>query len=108
MRMIKGSGTPSNVPPQRALPIPRWARDDAPQATFSDGVAPPICVRKKQQLLLDVGRERGEFHDLRHAGAGHVTQPRKIGVVTDFTTIDHVLELDRECHESGHASERGP
>jgi hypothetical protein len=57
---------------------------------LADGAAPAVGARQEQDGLLDVRREEQEVPDLSDAGAGHVGQPRQVGVVGDLVLLHHL------------------
>jgi len=55
---------------------------------------------QEEQLLLDVGRQVQQVHDLGHACTGDVAQPCQIGLIGYFALSDQPIETDRQGHEA--------
>jgi hypothetical protein len=57
----------------------------------------------EEDYLLDVRREQRQVHDLSHPRPGDETQAGQVGVVLHLAAVDHLLELDRQRHQTGDA-----
>ena len=73
---------------------------DGSDVPLADRVAALHGPGQEQDLLLDVGRQVEEVHDLGDAGPGHVTQPGEIRVVPHLPAADDAVELDGQSHEA--------
>lgn len=57
--------------------------------------------RQVQDLLLDVGRQENQPHDLRHPGDRHAAESRELGVVPNDPFVDEPAHPDGQGHEAG-------
>ena len=73
---------------------------DGSDVPLADRVAALHGPGQEQDLLLDVGRQVGEVHDLCDADPGNVTQPGEVGVVPHLTAAHETVELDCKSHEA--------
>lgn len=67
--------------PHLPLLLPVGRGGDRPEVQFPDRVASGFDRRQEENLLLNVGREVEQVHDLRHPGAGDVPEAGELGVV---------------------------
>src|SRR5262249_41257359 len=78
-RALTGSALPvvqlSPLPPLR-IPIKRGR--DRQELAQANGVAAVLGARQEEDLLLDVGGELQEVHDLADAGPRHPPQPGQL------------------------------
>ncbi|MCK6486638.1 MAG: hypothetical protein L6R00_21215, partial [Phycisphaerae bacterium] len=70
-----------------------------------DSVATGRGEWEEEKLLLDVGGEVVEVHDLRHARLGDVRKAGQFGLIRDFANADEPIEVDRQGHQTGHTGD---
>src|SRR5207245_8766912 len=56
---------------------------------------------QEQNLLLEIGRQQEQVHDLGNARPAYVTQLGQRAVVGDAAGADEVLHADGQGHEAG-------
>ena len=71
---------PAQVLPEPHLLSPIGLGRDGAKVALGDGVAAGARPGKEEDLLLDVGRQLAEVHDLAEAGAGDVDQAGQFGL----------------------------
>jgi len=80
------------------LPLINPERDRREQSSipFFYGASVLNCEREKR--ILNVWGKQSQVHNLCQSRPRDITQASEIGVISDFATVDHLLELNRESH----------
>lgn len=85
--------------PQETLTAPIDLSRDGPKFMLGHRVSAARDRRHKEDGLLQVGREVQEIHDLRHAGAGDVTNGSEVRLRAHRSFPNEAIEPDRQCHQ---------
>ena len=94
--------------PHPSLPPPVHLRCARPQVAFRDRVAPALGPRQTEDLLLDIGGEVEQVHDLGDASAGDVTEAGEFGLVDDgFVAEEPISTRTRTSKSMADSSGRG-
>ena len=91
----------AHLGPHLPLPVPVGNGDDRPQVFFQDGVSPLHCIRKEEDILLDVRGKVEQVHDLGDARTGDIAQAGEVRIVLDIAPLDQFLKADRQSQELG-------
>jgi hypothetical protein len=80
--------------PEAPLLAPVRDPRDRLQVGQTDRIGSSISGGQEQNLLLDIGRQQEQVHDLGNARPAHVTQLSQRAVVGDAAGADEVLHAD--------------
>ena len=87
--------------PEAPLLVPVRDLRDRLQLGQADRIAASTGGRQEQNLLLDIGRQQEQVHDLGDARPAHLTQLGQRTIVGDAAGADEVLHADGQGHEAG-------
>ena len=72
---------------------------DRPHVFFQNRVSALHCIRKKEDILLNVRSEVEQVHDLGDARTGYIAQAGKVRIVLDIPSLDQFFKADRQSQE---------
>ena len=89
----------AHLGPHLPLPAPVGNSGDRPHVSFQNRVSALHCIRKKEDILLDVRSEVEQIHDLGDACTGYVAQAGEVRIVLYIPSLDQSLKADRQSQE---------
>lgn len=87
--------------PHLPLPAPVGNGGDRPHVFFQDRVSALRCIRKEEDILLDVRGEVEQIHDLCDARTGYETQAGEVRIILDIPSLDQFFKADCQSQELG-------
>jgi len=93
-------GVALQLAPHPPLLAPVKDSGDRPNHVLEDRIATVVGAGQEENLLLDVGGDLKQVHDLGHTRAADVAEPGNLGLVGDLSSLDQAVEADGQGHQA--------